>query len=262
MRIIPLSEGTFTIGKDKIFQPFDENKDDLQERAKGSLLVEVQPFCIQLDRDIVMLDAGLGFSKNGVPQIHQNLREEGIDPASVTKVLMTHLHKDHAGGVSISDRLGNASLAFPNAAYFVQRREFDFAEETGYPSFITDEFAVFDRHPNVFWLHTDEGTIDNYIRYQVTGAHSPFHQVFWIESDNGIIFFGGDDAPQYKQMLTRYVARYDHDGKKCMELRQQWWKQGQEENWTFLFYHDVGSAVVKAGEPLQRNGDLSRLPQP
>ena len=244
--IIPLSEGSFTIGKDKIFHPFNQAEDDLQQRATGSLLVEVQPFCIVTERDVLLIDTGLGFSQQGELQIHRNLKTNGIQPADVTKVLMSHLHKDHAGGVSYKDRLGNAHLAFPNATYFVQRREYDFAEATGYPSFITDEFEVFDRHPRVFWLHDDEGSIDNYIHYQVTGAHSPFHQVFWIETAEGLIFFGGDDAPQHKQMLSRFVAKYDHDGKKCMELRQQWWDKGSADGWTFLFYHDISHPYLKA----------------
>jgi hypothetical protein len=71
--------------------------------------------------------------------------------------------------------------------------------------------------------------------------------VFWIEADGQTLFFGGDDAPQHKQMLNRFVAKYDYDGKKCMELRQQWWQQGQAEGWTFLFYHDISHAVVHAG---------------
>ena len=243
--IIPLSEGSFTIGKDKIFHPFNQAEDDLQQRATGSLLVEVQPFCIVTERDVLLIDTGLGFSQQGELQIHRNLKANGIQPTDVTKVLMSHLHKDHAGGVSYKDRLGNAHLAFPNATYFVQRREYDFAEATGYPSFITDEFEVFDRHPRVFWLHDDEGSIDNYIHYQVTGAHSPYHQVFWIETAEGLIFFGGDDAPQHKQMLSRFVAKYDHDGKKCMELRQQWWDKGSADGWTFLFYHDISHPYLK-----------------
>ncbi|MEO7309831.1 MAG: MBL fold metallo-hydrolase [Chitinophagaceae bacterium] len=243
MTIIPLSEGTFTIGKDKIFMPFDEATDDLQSRPTGSLLVEVQPFCLVTDRDFLLIDTGLGFRKNGAQQIHANLKANGIQPEQITKVLMSHLHKDHAGGVSYKNMLGNALLSFPNAAYFVQRREFEYAEAIGYPSFITDEFDVLDRHPNVCWLHDDKGTIDNYISYEVTGAHSKFHQVFWIDVDGRKLFFGGDDAPQLQQMKSRFVAKYDFDGKKCMALRQEWWKQGTEENWTFLFYHDIKTPV-------------------
>jgi hypothetical protein len=28
-----------------------------------------------------------------------------------------------------------------------------------------------------------------------------------------------------------------------MQLRQQWWKQGGDEGWTFLFYHDIKNPV-------------------
>ena len=62
MKIIPLSEGAFTIDKTKIFVPFNKEKDDLQQRAVGSLLVEVQPFCIVTKKDVIVIDAGLGFS--------------------------------------------------------------------------------------------------------------------------------------------------------------------------------------------------------
>ena len=50
-------------------------------------------------------------------------------------------------------------------------------------------------------------------------------------------------APQLQQMKNRFIAKYDYDGKKCMELRQQWWQQGEKEKWTFLFYHDIKMPV-------------------
>jgi hypothetical protein len=94
----------------------------------------------------------------------------------------------------------------------------------------------------VHWLNGD-GVIDNYIQHQITSAHSPYHQVFWIRENNEIIFFGGDDAPQIQQMKTKFVAKYDFDGKKCMQLRQQWWEEGTQQHWKFLFYHDIKTPV-------------------
>lgn len=244
MTIIPLSEGSFTIDKTKIFVPFDTDKDDLQKRPIGSLLVEVQPFVVVTSKDILLIDAGLGFSINGQLQLHQNMKANGIEPSTITKVLMSHLHKDHAGGISKRDNIGNYSLSCPNATYYVQQKEFEHAMETGYPSYMTDEFAVLENNGQVSWLNGD-GIIDGYIKYQVTAAHSKYHQVFWIEESNETLFFGGDDAPQLQQMKSRFVAKYDFDGKKCMELRQQWWKEGQEKGWTFLFYHDIKTPIFK-----------------
>lgn len=238
MKIIPLSEGTFTIDKSKLFVPFDDDKDDLQARPVGSLLVEVQPFVVITERDILLLDTGLGFSdKEGTMQLHKNLQAAGIDPASVTKVLMSHLHKDHAGGVTLDT--DHNKLSFPAATYYIQKRELDFAYEKGFPSFITEDLEGLKNAEQVVWLQEDEGTIDGYISYKLTGAHSPLHQVFTIKEKEETVFFGGDDAPQLQQMKHRFVAKYDYDGKKAMELRKLWWEQGQKEKWTFLFYHDV-----------------------
>ena len=102
----------------------------------------------------------------------------------------------------------------------------EFALEKGLPSFIPEELDLLKTSSQVVMLDDDEGTIGSMIRYQVTGAHSPFHQVFWLREDDEIIFFGADDAPQLQQMKHKYVAKYDHDGKKAMELRQKWWAQG------------------------------------
>jgi glyoxylase-like metal-dependent hydrolase (beta-lactamase superfamily II) len=263
MQIIPLSEGAFTIDKSKRFVPFDLEKDDLQQRPTGSLLVEVQPFCVVTTEDILVIDTGLGFSHGGVMQIHQNLRNAGIDPAQVTKVLMSHLHKDHAGGIAGDCAEGNRGearneastkvagealapqhMSFPNATYYVQRRELEYAFEKGPTSYIPEELECLRTSSQVVLLDGD-GVLDGYIRYTITGAHCPWHQVFWIVDGGETIFYGGDVAPQLQQMKSRFVAKYDYDGKKAMELRQQWWEQGREEGWTFLFYHDVKTPTLK-----------------
>jgi len=248
MKIIPLSEGSFTIDKSKLFVPFDKSKDDLQQRSTGSLLVEVQPFAVVTSKDILMLDTGLGFETNGEMQVHQNLKKAGIEPSQVTKVLMTHLHKDHAGGVGKEDRLSSfKELSFPNAVYYIQQRELDFAFEKGLPSFIPHELEILKESSQVIFLDDDEGIVDNYISYKITGAHSPFHQVFWIKENDETIFFGADDAPQLGQMKHRFVAKYDYDGKKAADLRTEWWEQGGKEGWKFLFYHDVRTPIGANG---------------
>lgn len=244
MKIIPLSEGSFTIDKTKLFVPFDTENDDLQQRSRGSLLVEVQPFAIVTSEDILVLDTGLGFEKMGVLQIHQNLLDAGIQPSKVTKVLMSHLHKDHAGGIArLNDQSGNRELAFPHATYYVQRKELEYAFEKGPTSYITEELTCLQNSPQVVLLDGN-GVLDGYIKYEVTGAHCPWHQVFWIVDGGEKVFFGGDAAPQLQQMKSRFVAKYDYDGKRAMEYRQEWWQKGQDEHWTFLFYHDVKTPMA------------------
>src|SRR5215471_15060473 len=122
MGIIPLSEGSFTVDKTKQFVPFDDEQHDLQDRTRGSLLVEIQPFVVKTSKDILLLDTGLGFhdKKQDEMQLHASLAKAGIRSEEVTKVLMTHLHKDHAGGISLDT--DHSRLALPNATYYVQKR--------------------------------------------------------------------------------------------------------------------------------------------
>jgi glyoxylase-like metal-dependent hydrolase (beta-lactamase superfamily II) len=246
MKIIPISEGSFTIDQTKLFVPFDQGSDVLNERTRGSLLVEIQPFVVITQKDILLFDTGLGFndSKDGMMQLHSNLHKNGIQPEQVTKVLMSHLHKDHAGGISMES--DHTQLSFPNATYYIQKREFDFAMEKGMPSFIPAELEALRNSSQVEWLHEDEGTIGDDISYRLTGAHSPFHQVFWIKDNNETYFFGGDDAPQLQQMKVRYKTKYDFNPDKAMQLRQEWWKEGNEKGWTFLFYHDIKTPSYKS----------------
>jgi glyoxylase-like metal-dependent hydrolase (beta-lactamase superfamily II) len=249
MKVIPLSEGTFSIDSTKVFIPFDDTKDKLSDRPTGSILVEIQPFCVVTDTDIIIIDTGLGYSNpDGTLQIHQNLLNEGINPMEVTKVLLSHLHKDHSGGIAREDKvLGKSFLSFPNAQYYVNKDELRFAFEKGRPSYIPDELVLL-RASDKITLLDESGTVDDYIHYEVTGAHCPYHTAFTLRQGNQHIFFGGDVAPQLQQMKSRFIAKYDFDGKKCMELRQQWWAKGQEEGWMFLFYHDIKTPVYKAQE--------------
>ena len=166
----------------------------------------------------------------------------GINPLDVTKVLISHLHKDHAGGICKKD-LQHDALSFPNAQYYINRDEWLKArEETA--SYIPRDYAILKDNVHLT-LSTGDITIDNYISLKVTGGHSPFHQVFWIKEGNQVIFFGGDVAPQAQQMKNRFIAKYDFDGKKSMELRSEWWQQGQKEKWTFLFYHDIKTPFIE-----------------
>jgi glyoxylase-like metal-dependent hydrolase (beta-lactamase superfamily II) len=239
-RIIPLSEGSFTVDATKQFIPFDDKKDTMQQRNHGSLLVEIQPFLVITDRDYILLDTGLGFrNADGVLQLHQHLIDHGVNPMEITKVLMSHLHKDHSGGVSTLDPVsGQRNLTFPQATYYVNKQEMAYAIQQNGKSYHAEDVALLQQRDNVVFVDGN-GAIDGYIHYELTGGHCPFHQVFLIDDGEDKVFFGGDEAPQISQMKNRFIAKYDYDGKRAMELRQEYLERGTREGWTFLYYHDT-----------------------
>ncbi|GAA4448210.1 MBL fold metallo-hydrolase [Rurimicrobium arvi] len=246
LQVYPLSEGTFTVGHDKKFVPFIPENDILEQRPTGSLLVEIQPFLVDTGKDLIILDTGLGFSNpDGTLQIHHNLRQHGYEPEDVTKVLFSHLHKDHIGGATYTDDHGLVQPTFPNALYCIYQPEASFAVEKGAPSYVPQDVEQLLGLEHILWLNGEQGDIDGYIRFTHSGGHCPQHIVFLIDYDGRKIFYGGDEAPQYKQVKTRYIAKYDYDGRKAMELRSSYAEQGRREDWELLFYHDVKTPVSK-----------------
>lgn len=244
MNIYPLSEGSFTIGHDKVFVPFDPGRDKLTDRPTGSLLVEVQPFLVKLGEQLLLFDTGLGFSnEQGDMQLHQNIRTHGFAPEQVSKVLLSHLHKDHAGGL-LQQSGGSLRPSLPNATYFIYRPEADYALATGYPSYHPEELEPLFSSGQVAWLDGAEGRISGQLHFRHSGGHCPQHIVFLLQDGSDTIFYGGDEAPQLKQLKMKYIAKYDYDGKLAMKLREQWAEEGRREGWQFLFYHDIKCPVA------------------
>lgn len=249
-QIFPLPEGLFTVGHDKQLVPFTDGKDELNDRPVGSLLVEIQPFLVVTDKDVIIFDTGLGiFDNNGELRIHNNIRNCGYEPHQITKVCLSHLHKDHAGCLVYTAADGILRATFPDATYYIYRPEADYALKTGYPSYFTADLEAAFSNVAIHWLDGEAGDIDGYIHFSHSGAHCPQHIVYLIDDGMDKVFFGGDEAPQLKQMLLKYVAKYDYNGKKALELREMYAQQGREDGWKFLFYHDAKSPISVLERP-------------
>ncbi len=241
MKVIPLSEGSFTVSASKKFVPFVVNKDEITARSQGSLLVEIQPFVVITSSDIILLDTGLGLSdEEGQFQLYKNLRNNGLNADDITKVVMSHLHKDHAGGLL---NPFTQQSAFENATYYIQKQELDGALQSNSTSYDKEILDMLQSDKRIVLQEANKGFIAQGITYEVTSAHSQFHRVIWITEERDTVFFGADDAPQLIHMQTRIAAKYDFDGKKAMQLRQQWMQEGT--SWQFLFYHDLKTPIKR-----------------
>src|SRR5690606_24016753 len=139
------------------------------------------------------LDTGIGFSDNdGDLQLHYNIRKAGYDPADVRYVLLSHLHKDHAGGMVV-DRNGTFLLAFPEAEYVVQRGEWEDAYNGTSDSYKTEQIDVHQRSGNIVLVEGD-GSITNENSYAVSGGHTPHLQNFHSQTGRKNFFFASDEA--------------------------------------------------------------------
>lgn len=237
MKIYPLKEGDFFVNKNKQFYPLSES-----EELKG-LKMAVQPFLIEVKHELVLLDAGLGWPNNDIPQIHENIRSAGFLPKNITKILLSHLHKDHIDGL-VNKAQAGWKLNFPDTTVYIQKREYEYAmTKGGSASFDLVVLQFIIDNANIVWMNEDKGQITENILYEVSGGHTPYHQVFWVKESGETAFYGADNLPTASYLRIPIAYKADHNGKLAMEERQNWERQAKEENWKILLYHDMERSI-------------------
>lgn len=235
LQVFTLNEGSYSVDASKKFVPFDPAVHKAKDRP-ASLFISVQPFLVKLNNTLILLDTGLGYSdENGDLQLHNHIKAAGFEPDDVNLVLMSHLHFDHSGGM-VHDLNGKMQLSFPNATYVIQRGEWESAFTSTSSSYHTEIFDYIQRNAQIEFIE-GSGKLTNEISYQLTGAHCPFHQVFLIDDGTEKVFFGGDVLPEPEELIRKFIAKYDFDGRKAMELREEFGIKAAAEKWKCLFYH-------------------------
>ncbi len=243
MKVFSLYEGSYSVDNTKKFIPFDPAIHDKKDRP-GSLFIHVHPFLIQTENDLIVIDTGLGLEENGELILHKHLEENGFYPEDVTLVLLSHLHKDHATGMSYRVN-GELKLSFPDAEYVIQQDEWENAfSNANDDSDQTERLNLLQRSGNLK-LVEGNGQLNGFISYELSGGHCEFHQVFLLEKDGETIFYGGDEWPEPKQILRKFAAKYDFDGKKAMLLRDEYAERAAKDNWLCLFYHGGKQAQAR-----------------
>lgn len=253
MKVFSLYEGSYSVDTSKKFIPFDSTVHEKKDRP-GSLFIHIHPFLVQTNQDLILLDTGLGYSEAGELILHKHIKEHGFEPEDVTLVLLSHLHKDHASGITYEEN-GEIRLSFPNAEYVIQRGEWENAfSNPESDSYQPKTLEVLQRSGN---LHLVEGSgqLNDTVHYELSGGHTEFHQVFLIEEDGEKLFFGGDEWPEQAQILRKFAAKYDFDGKKAMELRDIYAQLAAKDNWIGLFYHDGRKGKAR----VEINGDTYKI---
>src|SRR3990167_6641435 len=219
MKVLPLPEGNYTVDKSKKAIPYQPGIDSMKDRP-GSVYVSVQPFLVIKENYKILLDTGFGKSTDNELAIVSNLKKNGIKREEITHVFLSHLHKDHCGGIFMEIEK-SYKLSFPNAIHVVNRNEFELAlsDRKNYP-----EPEIFEELQRSGMLEFTEGngTILPGVDFEMSGGHTPYHQVFYLRDSANTFFFGGDVVPVVNQLLHLFTANYDSDGVTSRELRKKY----------------------------------------
>ncbi len=181
--------------------------------ADGALPIKRGSFLVRSSGRTILVDTGIGDKNPQLPggELLSNLARLGVRPADIDVVVNTHLHFDHVGWNCL--RSGGAFVpTFPNAEYWIARKEWDFWTD---PAIIDEEGQHLRtdvlplRDSPQLRLVDGEAAVTPELSLLPTPGHTPGHCSLAISSagERGIIL--GDVAHHPLHLIRFWVAAID-----------------------------------------------------
>jgi glyoxylase-like metal-dependent hydrolase (beta-lactamase superfamily II) len=219
---------------------------------------------VALDADarrVVLVDCGLGDKWSGKQAdmfaidrsaggLDAGLARLGLSRSDVTDVLLSHLHFDHAGGVTRRGAGGRLELAFPRATHHLQRRAWQHAHaptERDAGGFFADDFELL-AHSNLLHLVEGEAQLFPDVDLIVSEGHTPGQQLPRFRGDGTHLTWCGDVIPTHAHLRPSWVMAYDLLPVTTLEEKKVLLAEALEDDGILAFDHDPGMAACRLGE--------------
>lgn len=234
---------------------------------KNQIELRTDPILVEANGKKMLIETGIGSGKLNEKQkrnygvteessLEKSLGELNLGPEDIDYVLMTHLHFDHACGLTRLEGEEFVSV-FPNARIIVSETEW---EEVRNPNI---------RSRNTYWKENwsgIEGQVVTFkdewsfgpVRMVHTGGHSDGHSIILIEEEGETIVHMADIMPTHAHQNVLWVLAFDDYPMDSIAAKQKWLEYGISKDAWFTFYHDAYYRAIKWGGDKQLKEELKR----
>jgi len=176
------------------------------------------------------------------------LAKKKLKAEDITDVILTHLHFDHTGGstVQINDKL---EPAFPNAKFYVQKKNYEWAinpSERDKGSYRKENFLPLFEVGVLNFIKEGE-QFDDEIEFITINGHTFGQQMVKVSDGNNAFLFCADLIPTASHIPLPYIMGYDLQPLVTLQEKIKYLKIAVDENWKLFFGHDpeIAFASVK-----------------
>lgn len=158
----------------------------------------INAYLINTGSHLVLIDTGAGeMFGSGSGMLITNLRASGYSPERIDTILLTHMHADHSGGLSVG-----GVMQFPNATVYVDQRDLEHfvtrKDSAGDSEMLRRQSAQaraavgpYLKANRVVPIKNDAEVIPG-IRARSQTGHTPGHTSYLVESEGHRMLCWGD----------------------------------------------------------------------
>ncbi|MDQ0176883.1 YtnP family quorum-quenching lactonase [Bacillus chungangensis] len=222
---------------------------------RNQIELRTDPIYLEANGKHILIEAGIGNEKFtkiqkrnfGVQEestVAEQLESLGLSTDQIDIICMTHMHFDHACGLTKWEN-GELVSTFPNATIYTSQTEW------------AEMLAPNIRSKNTYWkanwepivhqvkTYEDQLVIANGIKMIHTGGHSDGHSIIVIESKGEKLIHLADLMPTHAHQNPLWVLAYDDYPMDSIRAKQTWIPKAIAEGAWFTFYHDAYYRAIK-----------------
>ena len=202
-----------------------------------------------------LLPAGESVSDASIDALsaREGLAAAGVDPASISYVVPSHLHRDHAGGLATS----GGAAAFPGATIIAPQREIDAVASNSLRARAAYDTltlrGLFSAHAPRSFERSSEP--DARVELRRLGGHTPGSQATIVRGSEQTLLFLGDLFMRPWQSNPRWVTAYDDEAWISVDAKASIFAEAAAGEWLVAMSHEVATPLGR----LVADGDRFRF---
>jgi len=202
---------------------------------------------------VILIDVGNGDKWNdklrAIFAIENTPEQElGFKKSEVTDLILTHLHFDHAGGISHYESDGTLMSSYPGAKVYIQSENLKNARNPSpreRASYLQENVNILDSVEKVE-LEGSVEVLPDIWTHRVDG-HTRGQQYLEIRGDDKVILYPTDLCPTSRHIPLAYSMGFDICTETLLSEKQAFMEYAIEKNAVVMFEHDPDVEAATIG---------------